>query len=262
MKNKKCNELAVCGMDAVKALERSRPESIRRLYFTAEKSVCFGGLCKKLAAHKIPYNCVQHSSELEKLCGSVHHQGVVAMIQQHDIPFASDTLANECLQNKETLLILDCIGNANNFGAIVRSAAFFGIRTVIIPMDDAQSTINTASYRVAQGGMECVHVYKVASVTQFLQSIKGKYCRVGTDSHSKTALHQLSTANRENKPIALVLGNEEKGMSEESKKCCDIVLCIEAKGFFTDKDGQKKNAVESLNVAQSAAVLLYYITAG
>ena len=85
MKNKLNKELAVCGFEAVKALERNSPEKIQRLYFTADRASQFGDLCRSMAKRKAPYNQVESGTELEKLCGSVHHQGVVAMIPQPEI---------------------------------------------------------------------------------------------------------------------------------------------------------------------------------
>ncbi|MBR0476606.1 MAG: RNA methyltransferase, partial [Treponema sp.] len=85
MKNTLNNELAVCGFAAVKTLEKANWERITRLYFSSARAPLFGGLCKKLAAAKKPYNQVKDEVELERLCGSVHHQGVVAMIQTPEI---------------------------------------------------------------------------------------------------------------------------------------------------------------------------------
>ena len=90
MKNKKNNELAVCGFATVKKLEKNHPEKIRRLYFTAELAPKFGGLCKRLAQNHGIYN-QKPAADLEKLSGTVHHQGVVAMIDMPDIqPLDSD----------------------------------------------------------------------------------------------------------------------------------------------------------------------------
>ena len=70
MKNKKNNELAVCGFAAVKKLEKNHPEKITRLYFTAEQAPKFGGLCKKLAKNHGIYN-QKPAEELQKLCGRI-----------------------------------------------------------------------------------------------------------------------------------------------------------------------------------------------
>ena len=84
MKNKQKKELAVCGFATVKKLEKNHPEKITRLFFTEEKAPLFGGLCKKLAKNHGIYN-MKPSEELEKLSGTVHHQGVVAMIEAPEI---------------------------------------------------------------------------------------------------------------------------------------------------------------------------------
>ena len=68
------NEMPVCGFAAVKTLEKINAHKIQRLYFTEERAPLFGGLCKKMAAAKKPYNKVQDPEELEKLSGTVHHQ--------------------------------------------------------------------------------------------------------------------------------------------------------------------------------------------
>ena len=124
MKNKLNNELAVCGFAAVKSLEKKNSERITRLYFTAERAPLFGGLCKKLAQRKAPYNQVRDPIELERLSGTVHHQGVVAMIEAPEIQRLNTDIVDEWIAKKESALLLDRVGNANNLGAIVRSAAF------------------------------------------------------------------------------------------------------------------------------------------
>lgn len=256
MKNKQFNQLAVCGMDAVKALERAHPEAIVRLYFNAERAPQFGGLCKKLAARKAPYNCVKDNGELEKLCGSVHHQGVVAMIREPAVPqLTSDVVARWCADG-ESVLLLDRVGNANNLGAIVRSAVFFGIWNIVIPLDEAQSSITTSSYRVAQGGMEYISIYTVASIGHLMQDLRGKMVRIGTDVRAKATVGDLARVAG-TKPVFLVLGNEEHGISKEVKDNCDCLIRIPGAVIGTDENGNEVTPIESLNVAQAATLFLY-----
>ena len=108
------------------------------------------------------YNLVE-PADLEKLSGTVHHQGVVAMIFMPKIMPLDSDVADEWIANGENVLVLDRIGNANNFGAIVRSAAFFGMKNIVIPADESQSAITMSSYRIAQGGMEFVDIYSANS---------------------------------------------------------------------------------------------------
>ncbi len=247
MKNKRNNELAVCGFAAVKVLEKNNAGRIQRLYFTKDRAPLFGGLCKKLAAEKKPYNQVSDASELEKLCGSVHHQGVVAMIEMPVIlPLNTDITAG-WVERNESAVILDRIGNANNFGAIVRSAAFFGIKNIVISLDDAQSSITTSSYRVAEGGMEYVNIYTCRSIPNLLRDMKGRMVSFGTSLNAKKSSRELRVLKGE-KGALVVLGNEENGIGDDVQKLCDHLIII------------KGGNVDSLNVAQASSVILYELS--
>lgn len=252
MKNKKNNELAVCGFAAVKKLEKNHRDWIRRLYFTKETAPLFGGLCKSLAKNHGIYNQVE-SGELAKLSGTVHHQGVVAMIFMPEIAPLDSDITNDWIKNGEHAVILDGIGNANNFGAIVRSAAFFGIKNIVVSEDDTESALTTSSYRVAEGGMEYVRIYSARSLPRLIEAVRGKMAVIGTDLAAKKSSAHINTL-REGKPAVLVLGNEERGISERIKKLCDELVIIPFGGM---KSGMQEPCVDSLNVAQAAAVLFY-----
>ena len=252
MKNTKRNELAVCGFAAVKKLEKNHPEKITRLYFTEEVAPKFGGLCKKLAKQHGIYN-QKPASELEKLSGTVHHQGVVAMIESPEIIPLDSEITDLWIENCENAVLLDRIGNAANFGAIVRSAAFFGIKNIIIPLDEAQTSITTSSYRVAEGGMEYVNIYSVNSSVRLLEALKGKMIRVGTDLSAKKTAAELKNLSSGGKPVLIILGNEEKGISDMVRKNCDELIIIPWDGM---KKG-KECVIDSLNVAQASSILFY-----
>ncbi|MBP5569403.1 MAG: RNA methyltransferase [Treponema sp.] len=252
MKNTKRNELAVCGFAAVKKLEKNHPEKIIRLYFTEEVAPKFGGLCKKLAKNHGIYN-QKPASELEKLSGTVHHQGVVAMIQSPEVTPLDSEITDSWIEKCENAVLLDRIGNAANFGAIVRSAAFFGIKNIIIPLDEAQTSITTSSYRVAEGGMEYVNIYSVNSSVRLLEALKGKMICVGTDLSAKKTAAELKNLSSGGKPVLIILGNEEKGISDMVRKNCDELIIIPWDGM---KKG-KECVIDSLNVAQASSILFY-----
>lgn len=253
MKNKQKNELAVCGFATVKKLEKNHPEKITRLYFTEEVAPKFGGLCKKLAKEHGIYN-KKPAEELEKLCGTVHHQGVVAMIQAPEIVPLDSDITDSWVENNENAVLLDRIGNAANFGAIVRSAAFFGIKNIVIPLDEAQSTITTSSYRVAEGGMEYVNIYSVRSSARLLEALKGKMIRVGTSLEAKKPVNALKEFSKQEKPILIILGNEENGISDVVKANCDELVIIPWAGMGK---GAEESVVDSLNVAQASSIIFY-----
>lgn len=244
-------QLAVCGIAAVKALAKEHPEQIRRFYYTEDNIHQFRILCKYLAQNKIPYNKVDEL-DLEKLCGSVHHQGAVAMIDEVKPESLTVSKVDEWIEKGQSAILLDRVGNANNLGAIVRSAAFFGIRNVVIPINEAQSSITTSTYRVAQGGMEYVKVYSIRSAVRLLQDLEGRMARIGTDVRAKTSVRDIGKLCGE-KPILMVLGNEENGISSVIQENCDSLVVIPS--YVSSVSGEAQ--MESLNVAQAAAVLFY-----
>lgn len=252
MKNTQRNELAVCGLAAVKKVEKNHPEKIKRLYFTEEKAPLFGGLCKNLAKNHGIYN-MKPAGDLEKLSGTVHHQGVVAMIDYPEIlPLDSD-ITDSWSENGENAILLDRIGNANNFGAIVRSAAFFGIKNIVIPLDEAQTSITTSSYRIAEGGMEYVNIFSVRSSSRLLEALAGKMIRVGTSLDAKKTVADLRADTK--LPFMIVLGNEEEGISEVVKQNCDELVIIP---WYKMGEG-KSCVIDSLNVAQASSIIFYEI---
>lgn len=252
MKNKENNELAVCGWAAVKALCSNNLHKVSRLYFTKERARDLGDACRGLAARKRPYNMVENEAELEKLSGTPHHQGAVAMIFAPKITPLTADITQQWITDGESAVLLDRIGNANNLGAIVRSAAFFGFKNIILPLDESQSMITTSAYRVAQGGMERVAFFSVKSVEKLLRDMKGKMCRIGTALDAKTTVDTIASA-RNGKGMLIVLGNEETGISDIVKRNCDELVIIPYKNM----QNGAQSPVDSLNVAQAASIIFY-----
>ncbi|MGP1594684.1 MAG: TrmH family RNA methyltransferase [Treponema sp.] len=238
-------ELAVCGFEAVTALAAHHPEKISRLFFAGNRAKHFSAVCKYLAKEKRLYRLVQSDSELEKLCSSVHHQGVVAMISVPVIPPVTKALITQWEKERRFVLLLDRIGNANNLGAIVRSAAFFGITELVITDDDAQAQLTSSAYRVAQGGMEFVNIYKADTAEHFLQECSGRLIRIGADHRAYRAVKDIPAIIGTQDAAVVVLGNEEHGIASAAKQKCDVLVKIRGNG-----------TIESLNVAQAGTLFL------
>lgn len=250
MKNKQFNELAVCGLEAVLALGEKNPGKIRRLYFTKERAKILGKICKSIAANHGIYNMVKEPEELQKLSGTPHHQGVVAMIRQETLPQADKDYIENIRNFPRIILVLDRISNANNLGAIIRSAAFFGIKDIIISNEDGQSPVSTSTYRIAKGGMEYVSVKSVFSIPWFLEQAGKNLPVIGTDLRGKDTPLDMKNIVSKFRGCVLVLGNEENGISQDVRSTCSMLVKITGK---TD--------MESLNVAQAASILMYLLTA-
>jgi len=250
MKNKQHRELAVCGFESVKALATCHPEQIQRLFFNKDRARFFGDICRSLASSRRVYRLVETDEELEKLCQSVHHQGVVAMIDFPQIPRLELHHLEEWALSGERFIALDRVGNANNLGAIVRSAAFFGICNLVISDEDEQADITTSTWRVAQGGMEYVSIWRVSSLSWLSSQCAGRITRIGADHRARNRLRDLSTLVPTASSVVVILGNEETGLSPAVKNVCDHLVRIPGSGD-----------IESLNVAQAASLFLYELAA-
>lgn len=113
----------LCGMAAVGARWRKDPASIQRLFFDYDTGRKIGAMTKALAKARKIYRCVE-AEELEKVVGSVHHGGIVAVVETRELESPRLGDLERWAEARESVLVLDRIGNAHNLGAIVRTAAF------------------------------------------------------------------------------------------------------------------------------------------
>ena len=256
MRNRFTDELAVCGLNAVQALSKIHPENINRLFLREDRLPLFTGLCKRLAERKRPYKLCENE-ELEKICKSPHHQGVVAMIYEPVIEGATPEDIDAWAAAGKTGMLLCDIGNDLNLGAIIRSAAFFDAAPIILTeQDDADGEHNvkqltTGAYRAAEGAMEYIELRSVHRPAAFLRNASEKLITIGTDPRARVRIRDIPQLIKERKTasahpgIVLVIGNEETGLSSEVKEQCSILARIPGTGV-----------IESLNAAQAATLFL------
>ena len=260
MLNKLTNELAVCGMNAVLAVAEHHPLTINRLFLREDRLRSFTKICKQLAERKRPYKLCGNE-ELERICKSVHHQGVVAMIEEPEIESLTKDDLELWADGGRTGIVLHSVGNDHNLGAIARAAAFFNVSFMIVNEKDSAFTseeqekvrLTTSAYRVAEGGFEHLTVRKVSNTAAFLKDASKKLVTIGTDTRARMRISDLNFIfkERKNPGIALVLGNEETGLPKSVKDQCLHLLRIPGTGN-----------IESLNVSQAAALFLHAIYEG
>ncbi len=245
MKNTQRRELAVCGYESVKSLASARPDAVRRFFCVESRVRDFGPLCSRLAALKRPYRVVA-PGELERLCGSAHHQGVVAMVDDEPPRPVDDALVEAWARSGARIAVLDRVGDDHNLGSIARSAAFFGWTALVLGRDDGAARLSTSAYRVARGALERVPVYADETAARFVERCRGRVPTMGADHRGDASLRALGPLAG---ALALVLGNEETGLSAATRKACSRLVRVDGSG-----------SVESLNVSQAAAVFLYELS--
>ena len=253
MRNRLTDELAVCGLNAVIAVAEYHPEQINRLFLREERLKLLTGVCKKLAEQKRPYKICE-DEELERICKSTHHQGLVAMLHLPAVEPLSREDMEEWSRNGSTGVVLHSVGNDHNLGAVIRSAAFFDAKYIVISESDTEARLSTSAYRVAEGGMEHVMVRSVRNTAAFLRDASKHLICIGTDIRARQRIGDLPRIIMERQKsgsrpgIAVVLGNEETGLPNEVKDVCPVLLRIPGTGLM-----------ESLNLAQSATLFMQKI---
>ncbi|KKU81735.1 MAG: RNA methyltransferase, TrmH family, group 3 [Parcubacteria group bacterium GW2011_GWA1_47_8] len=171
------------------------------------------------------------------------HQGIVGIISLEGLLRPYREFADTLTVNPDTaLVLLDEIQDPQNVGAIIRSAAAFGIRGVLIP-EHNQAQLTGMVLKVSAGMAFRVPLVGIGNVNMTVRDLKDRgFWIYGLDEAGN---HPLSKEVFD-VPALFVLGNEAKGIRQKTRELCDILLSIPL-----------NPECESLNVAASAAVTLY-----
>lgn len=261
-------ELTICGKKAVDKVAKLHPERIRRLFFTAELAPHYGDACRYLAANKRIYRLVE-AAELEKVAASVHHGGAAAVVELPRLAEPGPLEIGAWCGERRRLAVLDNVANGHNLGAIVRTAAFLGLRDILVAGEGEsdERLLNAAAYRSAEGGMELVSLWRVPQLAAFMDRFRFDPERrlapgasrgiafVAADHHAKLDLArigpELARHDGPGMAVAVVLGNEETGIRPDILKRCLLSARIAGAG-----------GIESLNVAQAAAIFMFALGRG
>lgn len=169
IRNNRATEMKVYGENACHTLFQQRPEAIVRLWATVEGAKKAGALLSYLAEQKKAYHVVD-SEEMERVSGTEHHGGICLLVKKSP-PFSLEGYL-QISRQRDCLVLLDGVNNAQNIGGVVRTCAFYGIKGIIVESYDLLNS--AASARVAEGGLEFVHAletkHKQIALTQLRQA--------------------------------------------------------------------------------------------
>ena len=141
------------------------------------------------------------------------------------------------------VLILDGLNDPHNFGSILRTADATQVTGVIIPKHRAVGVTPVVA-KTSTGAVEHIPIARVTNLSQTLDKLKeAGFWVFGTDMDG-TPSHKWNTAGK----VALIIGNEGKGISANIKKQVDEMITIPMSGH-----------VQSLNASVAAAVLMYEV---
>jgi len=175
-------------------------------------------------------------SALNRLAGTSAHQGVVALgaAQKYaDLDIAGAS---------ELVVVLDGVEDPHNLGAIIRTAHAAGAGSVIIPERRAAGVTDVVA-KAAAGALEHVPVVRVTNVNRALEDLKQRgFWIYGLDERGAEDYARIEYAS----PTAFVLGGEGKGLHEQVRKHCDLLVRIPLAG-----------KIGSLNVSVAAGIVLF-----
>ncbi|MBL8297155.1 MAG: rRNA methyltransferase [Rhodanobacteraceae bacterium] len=233
-------ELRVFGINACAAAFARRPQDLRKAYLTEQRIAQFKPLLAWCVQQRLGYRVVA-DADLAKLTASQHHEGVcLEMRRQPALSLQALIGRLPAAPAPAVLVVLDGVGNPHNFGAVLRSAANFGVAGVVLP-PDSPLTLSGAACRVAEGGAEVVALARPLAGEDLSALLReAGFSIVATVPRSGVPLYGQVLPAR----IAFVFGAENDGMSADWIAAADRRLTIPGTG-----------AVESLNIAASAAVL-------
>ncbi len=167
------------------------------------------------------------------------HQGLFAEADALDAPDIEDMPA------EGVLLLLDQITDPHNVGAIVRSAAAFGVKAIVTTNRHSPEATGVLA-KSASGGLEHVPFVTVQNLARAMATLRDQgFQIIGLDSEGEEDLDAVKLRA----PVALVLGAEGKGLRQLTRETCDVLARIDMPG-----------AIKSLNVSNAAALSLYAVT--
>lgn len=240
-------EVYIYGTHVLREAIARAPKAVKHVYLVRQT----GGaetLVPILKAANIPFEYCAPGHLPGSLDPEVNHQGVVALVSQAGIMLPYKPFIESLAVTPDSaLVVLGELQDPQNVGAVIRSAAAFGVAGVLVP-EHRQVQLTGAVVKVSAGMVFTVPIVSIGNVNATLHDLKERgFWVYGLSGEGTTDIDKESWTA----PAAFVIGNEGVGIREKTIETCDITLRIPI-----------DERCESLNVAASAAVTLYAWSAG
>lgn len=181
--------------------------------------------------------------QMDEMAQEENYQGVIAIVPPFEYVEISDILEVAKERNEDPfVIVLDGIEDPHNLGSIIRTAETAGVHGVIIPKRRAVS-VNSTVNKASAGAVEHMKIARVTNISDAIEELKQAglwVCGTAVDTNKYYYNQDLTGA------LAIVIGNEGKGIGEKVKKNCDFLVKIPMKG-----------KVQSLNASVSTGIVVY-----
>lgn len=180
---------------------------------------------------------------LDQISQGAVHQGCLAVVEARKYATLEQILAYARQKNEDPfLLVLDAIQDVNNLGSLLRSAEAVGVHGVVIPLHHA-AEVNATVVKTSAGASEHLLIAQETNLTHTIDFLKKQNIWViGLDSETKTEYDEADLTGA----LALVVGNEGRGISRLVREHCDLLITLPMRGHVT-----------SLNAAVAGSIALY-----
>lgn len=223
-------------------------QSVRKVkrILLAEGSKREGGtlntIIQEAQKRQIPVETVPRA-RLDQMSKGAVHQGCVAVVAEREYASTDDILARAAERNEPPfLLLLDSIQDVNNLGSLLRTAEAAGVHGVIIPEHRA-AEVNATVVKTSAGATEHIMIARETNLTRTIDYLKGQNIWVvGLAGEGDTLYTQANLTG----PLAVVVGNEGKGMGRLVREHCDVLIKLPMHGY-----------INSLNAAVAGSITLY-----
>ena len=179
--------------------------------------------------------------DIEKLAHTSQHEGLVLEARARRWANMQE-LADHLTQRRGVAVALDRVRNSYNIGAVLRTAAFFGVDAMLLGAPAPHPGLDPNAVRVAEGGVEHILMARTTDLADTLSRLRARGVKVfGADGHADADALGYDFG----RPAILVMGNEREGLGPRVRAQCDAIVAIRGSG-----------AIESLNVGVAAGVLI------
>ena len=219
--------------------------AISRLYVALQRDDATAGQIAILAKQQRIALQLVHKEALSRMTGTTKHQGVAAMIapkKYHDL--AELLSIAEVRKEPPFLLLLDCVEDPRNLGAIFRVAEGAGVHGVIFPKQRAAG-LSPAVSKASAGADAHLPLAHVTNLGQAIDQLKKEAILiVGLCADAPQSYWQADFTGG----IAIVAGGEENGMHQKIRERCDQMVALPMRGI-----------IESLNVSVAVGIVAYEV---
>ena len=234
------DRFVIVGKNPVMEALRSEQQMDKLLILKDNKDHVLGDLAEKARRRGIVVQSVE-KIKLEGLADGQPHQGVAAMMAPFPYSSMEDVLAKADAKGEEPLVvILDHLTDPHNLGAIIRSANLCGVHGVIITKRRSAS-LTAVSVKASSGAVAHTPIVKVGNLTQCIDELKAKGFWIMAADMDGAPYYKNDFKGK----LAIIIGNEGKGISPNVKKQCDYSVSIPLYGD-----------IDSFNASAAAAIIL------